>query len=248
MPAFHTHFFIARETLKRFPDPIREKIQPYLPLYFFGAQGADFCFFYPIRSGFSQNLGSYLHRKGGYGAFTVCKAFASQPSLFAYSLGYITHYAADTVFHPYVYHLAGRSPLRHTRIEGAFDAFFKARYPQETETAEFLRPKLSARPKNDLFLLYAAISARVGFPPLDKKAFYRAISLFNAYLPLSSRSLGAKNSALVNALAAKGNLFFERALRRSLAIGAEFCLAVKNKTSLSYEVFGKSYLTDEHCR
>ncbi len=248
MPAPQTHFLIARETLKRFPKNIQDKIRPHLSLYFFGAQGADFCFFYPLTGGFSQNFGSHLHRKGGYGAFSVCKAFATQPSLFAYSLGYITHYATDTVFHPFIYQTVGRSPLRHTRVESAFDAFFKACLPQEEETADFARPKLSSRARNDLFLLYAAISARVGFPPLDKKVFYRAISLFNAYLPLSSRSLRIKNTALVSAIAPKANLFFERAVCRSLSVSAEFCLALKKNTPLSYEVFGKSYLSDKLTR
>ena len=248
MPAPQTHFLIARETLNRFPPNIQDKLQPHLSLYFFGAQGADFCFFYPPTSGFSKNFGSYLHRKGGYGAFGVCKAFSTQPSLFAYSLGYITHYATDTVFHPFIYQTAGRSTFRHRRIESAFDAFFKTHLPQEHETADFACPKLSTREKNDLFLLYAAISARVGFPPLDKKAFYRAVSLFNAYLPLSSRSLRKKNVALVSTLAPKANLFFERAVRRAISVSAEFCNALKKNTPLSYEVFGKSYLSDELTR
>lgn len=244
MPSFLTHYFVAKETLKRFSDNLQNAVRPHLPLYFFGAQGADFCFFYPSVLGISQNLGSYLHRKGGYDAFAVCKAFSEQPSIFAYALGSITHYATDTVFHPFVYEKAGKSPLRHTRIESAFDSFFLNSFSKNEKPPKISLPKLSPCERQDLFLLYASIVARAGFPPLRKRTFFRAVSLFNAYLPPSSHSLRLKNAVWISAVTPKANLLFERAVRRSLAVCQEFAFAVKKNTPLSYEVFGKNYLTD----
>ena len=241
MPASYTHHYVARETLTLLPPAIQTQLQPHLPLYFFGAQGADFCFFYPVLGGFSKNLGSYLHRQGGFPAFNVCKTFSSQPSLFAYALGYITHYAADTVFHPFVYAKAGKSPLRHTRIENAFDCYFKEKDP--AASTQHFRAKLSPSDKKDLFLLYAAISARVGFPPLDQKAFYRAIRLFNAYLPPSSKLFSVKSSALVSTLSDRADELCSSAILRAVIYCLSFCDAIKKKTPLSSEIFGKSYLT-----
>lgn len=241
MPAAYTHHCVALETLALLPPAIQTKLRPHLPLYFFGAQGADFCFFYPILGGFSQNLGSYLHRKGGFAAFKVCKTFSADPPLFAYSLGFITHYAADTIFHPFVYEKAGKSALKHTRIENALDCYFKAKAPNDC--AEYFRAKLSPDDKKDLFLLYAAISVRVGFPPLDQKAFYRAISLFNAYLPPSSKLFSLKSSALISTLSKQAEKLYKSAILRAVSCSLAFCDCLKKKTPLPSEIFGKNYLT-----
>lgn len=241
MPAAYTHYLIAQKTLVLLPPAIRKKIQPRLPLYYFGAQGADFCFFYPILGGFSKNLGSYLHRRGGFSAFTVCKSFSTQTPLLAYSLGYITHYAADTLFHPLIYEKAGKSPLKHTRIENALDAYFKTQ-SDKTQT-QYFRAKLSSADKKELFLLYAAISARVGFPPLDQKAFFRAIRLFNAYLPPASKLFSVRSSSLGLALSEQANVLYAQAIEQGACLCEEFCRAIKEKTPLSREVFAKNYLT-----
>ena len=241
MPAAYTHFCVARETLALLPPAIQAKIQPHLSLYFFGAQGADFCFFYPVLGGFSQNFGSYLHRQGGFAAFNVCKTFSVAPNLFAYSLGFITHYAADTTFHPFVYKKAGKSALKHTRIENAFDCYFKENSPGDR--TQYFRAKLSHEDKKELFLLYASISARVGFPPLDQKGFYRAIRLFNAYLPPSSKLFSVKNSALVASLSQQADTLYRRAIFRAKDSCLAFYDCLKKKTPLPYEIFGKNYLT-----
>ncbi len=243
MPAAYTHHCVARETLSLLPPAIQTKLKPHLPLYFFGAQGADFCFFYPVLGGLSQNFGSYLHRQGGFAAFNVCKTFSVLPPIFAYSLGFITHYAADTVFHPFIYAKAGKSPIRHTRIENALDRYFKAKDPNDL--SKYFRAKLSPEDKKELFLLYAAISARVGFPPLDQKAFYRAIRLFNAYLPPSSKLFSVKSDALVSTLAKNADALYKSAILRAASCSLAFYDAFKKKTPLPSEVFGKNYLTGE---
>ena len=241
MPAAYTHHCVARETLALLPPATQTKLQPHLPLYFFGAQGADFCFFYPLLGGFSQNFGSYLHRQGGFSAFQVCKAFSCEPSLLAYSLGYITHYAADTVFHPFVYEKAGKSALKHTRIENALDRYFKANSPNDP--SEFFRAKLSPKDKKNLFILYATISARVGFPPLDQKAFYRAIRLFNAYLLPSSKLFSVKSSALRSNLSKRADELYATAILMAEDCCLTFCDCLKKKIPLPSEIFGKNYLT-----
>lgn len=227
-----------------------------MPLYFFGAQGADFCFLYPHLGGFSQNLGSLLHRRGSLGAFAVCRAFAAKDAdAYAYSLGYITHYAADVTFHPYVYATAGQSPLRHTRVESALDAFFKRN--AASDYAEYFRKKLTVAEKNELFYLYASIAAKIGFPPLVKRSFFRAISLYN----VSSTALGGENprlqAALINAERREwaypqaperksrdgANELFEKSVRFALQAVISFTSSLKEKTPLQRSVFGKNYLS-----
>ena len=98
MPAAYTHFAVARETFLRLPQPLQNKIRS-PELYFFGAQGADFCFFYRAFRPSEINFGRFLHNKGSYGFFrTLLPCAGRDGALFDYALGYLTHYAADCVF------------------------------------------------------------------------------------------------------------------------------------------------------
>ena len=264
MPASYTHHLIAQQTLARMSAALQRQIAPHLPLYFFGAQGADFCFFYPVfEENNAVNFGSFLHRKGGYDAFAVCKAF-SYPltALFAYSLGYITHYAADVTFHPYVYATAGKSPLRHTRVEGALDNYFKAQFAKPNDyTLRFFHEKLSKAHLDELFLLYTAIAVNARFPPLQKPAFLRAVALFNKYLPRASALLHSKDNAIIDNLINKekrtwtypsapeiirqdsGDELLQKSVDFSIAAVDEFIYATKKRTPLSFATFGKNYLS-----
>lgn len=264
MPAAFTHFLVAKEVLALLPDRISKPLSTDLSLYFFGAQGADFCFFYPLfhRNSPANNFGSFLHKKGGYGAFRTCKTFANHDkNAFAYSLGYITHYAADSVFHPYVYARAGKSPLQHSRIEAALDLYFKNLDKAPAKYSEYFPPKLTQKETNELFLLYASIAANAGFPPLVKHSFLRAISLFNAYLPRSSVFFGKEDperlTAYINeekrlwrypadkkiSSTADAKELFETAVSFACSAVDSFIACAKEKKPLPYTVFGKNYLT-----
>ncbi len=261
MPASYTHYLVAREAFHALPTRLQTIISRNLPLYFFGAQGADFYFFYPAIQPKSKNLGAYLHRAGGFPAFITMKAFSRRENaFFAYSLGYVTHYAADYTLHPYVYAAAGNSPLRHTRIETLLDSHFKKTFAAN-EYNEFIHPKLKRSERDSLFLLYTAIAVNCGFSPPQKNSFSRAISLFNAYLPLSdSLFKNGSRSFRKNVVNQRkqpwkspfsphitqtdgADELLAKALSRASTLMEEFSLAVHGKTPLSKELFGKSFLT-----
>ena len=260
MPSVYTHALVARKTLQSLPRLVTANIKAHLPLYFFGAHGADFCFFYPLPSGYpARNLGSFLHRKGGYNAFRVCKALCNDQAIFAYTLGFITHYAADTVFHPYVYATAGNSPLRHSRIEQAFDLVFKKEYEKDEYAPYFLKMP-TKKGKEDLFFLYTAIAANAKLPPLDKALFLQTFTLFNAYLSRPFSSFDENNAALLSALTNAqnrewthpqksslkshdgGKELFEKSVERSITLIKEFILSLRDKTPLPLS-FAKNYLS-----
>ena len=200
MPSVYTHFLIARRSLSALPPRVQNKITPYLSLYYFGAHGADFCFFYKFLQRKKGNLGSHLHRRGGFITFQTLQAFAAQsPAFFAYAAGYITHYAADAILHPYVYATSGTSFLTHTRLESALDFQYGKKYAQgaREDYKKYFRPKLNKEEKDGLYSLYAEIAKKCNFPPLVKPIFFRAISVFNAYLPLSFTLLTHQRSKLM---------------------------------------------------
>jgi hypothetical protein len=253
MPAHYTHYYIAREALQSLPQKKLEELQPYLPVYFFGAQGADFCFFYQAAKLRKKNLGSYLHRTGGYTAFEVLKTLSVyDPILRAYTLGYVTHYAADVTFHPFVYSVA-KNPLEHSRLENALDRHFltlNIKADGETPSFQHVLPKAVL---DDLFFAYAAITARCGCPPLKKSSFLRAISIFNAYLPISSRLSGttakkASESTQTERVPAlfqcdNAEKLFVNAVAFAEKLFEELLFSIQNNTPLPKDLFGKNYLS-----
>ncbi len=251
MPSVYTHFLVARQSLLALPPQIQNRIKPYLALYYFGAQGADFCFFYKFLQRKKGNLGSHLHRKGGFITFQALQAFAAQsPAIFAYAAGYITHYAADSILHPYVYATAGKSLLTHTRLESALDYQYGKHYAQASreDYKQYFRPQLEKEEKNQLFSLYAEITKNCGFPPLVRPTFFRAISVFNAYLPLSFTLLTHQRSKLLQTAFGKNYEQKTADLLQSICLRArmltdEFLQTIETSSPLPKPLFDKSFLT-----
>ena len=139
MPAFFTHKIIADQVLKRLPTDIFDKITC-APCYFTGAQGADPFFIYRPFKRKGYNLGRTMHRQNVCEFFKNAKDFLSNgnESESSYIYGYLTHYATDTTFHPYVYNLErtlrAELPKRrrkdnlHFLIERDIDSFIFEKY------------------------------------------------------------------------------------------------------------------------
>ena len=251
MPSAYTHFLVARQSLNALPPRIQEKISPHLPLYYFGAQGADFCFFYRPLSKKNTNFGSYLHRAGGIASFEeLHRAAAQSPAVFAYAAGYITHYAADVILHPFVYAVSKQSAWKHTRIESALDFEYGRQYTKlaKADYAQYFRPHLSTLDKDVLFTLYKEIAKACGFPPLVKPAFYRAIFYFNAYLPLSFGMLTHSNKSLMlrvfgKEYPQKTSSLFLSICTRARMLTREFLHTIDTSSPLPKTLFDKNFLT-----
>ena len=128
MPNWYTHQLIAEEA--RNGIPVTRVYD-----YYFGAQGGDFMFFYRFIAMHGVSPGKILHRENVYGNFCAMRDHVvACPQAMDYALGYITHYAADTVFHPYVYFLVDEKGgtsmdrnITHTLAERDLDACFLER-------------------------------------------------------------------------------------------------------------------------
>lgn len=131
MPAHHTHHLIAEQILSVLPENISSRIRS-LPDYYTGAQGGDVYFFTRLTTG-EKNLGQQMHRRSIRTTFErfLINAEKGDDAVCSYVAGYITHYAADTVFHPFVYALCGRirenggrKMAYHQYIESVLDSYF----------------------------------------------------------------------------------------------------------------------------
>ncbi len=139
MPAFFTHKTIADQVLKRLPTEIFDKITS-ATCFYVGAQGADPFFIYQPFKNKGYNLGKTMHRKNVAEFFKNAKNISKTTSQdgISYIYGYITHYAVDITFHPYVYNLErqlrAQLPKRrkkdnlHSLIERDIDSFIFEKY------------------------------------------------------------------------------------------------------------------------
>ena len=202
MPAAYTHFSIAKAVLQRLPKDLQNAVSS-PEMYFFGAQGADFCFFYRAFRPSEINFGRFLHNRGSYGFFhTLLPCAGRDKGLFSYALGYITHYAADCVFHPYVYHLSGKSPVKHSRAEGALDFYFRRKDAEKEDLKRFgkyFNCTVSEKEVSSLYTLYALAAARADRDPLIKSSFVKGIRNYRAYTRFSARMFAKENEGLLNA-------------------------------------------------
>lgn len=141
MPSLYTHQILAEKVMELLPERTRRYVTREGE-YFLGAQGGDVFYLYKMREG-QKNLGKYLHRKNVYMVFCnfLEAARSGDGCVTSYIAGYITHYAGDIVFHPYVYSLLNRLEFedtgnwkgnRHALIESDMDSYFVRKYKDLT--------------------------------------------------------------------------------------------------------------------
>ncbi len=99
MPDYFSHNIAAGKIYERLPNKYKEQITDY-DLYLLGSQGGDLYFFYNgyITFLFADNVGRGLHARKPAELFEAFRG--GDPS---YIAGFATHYAMDSVLHPYVY-------------------------------------------------------------------------------------------------------------------------------------------------
>lgn len=136
MPAEYTHQIIAEKIYEQLPAQLQNKLTN-LPEYFLGAQGGDLFYFMRYLCRSKNNPGKFMHNRSVYAFFCALAAElpTAEPAAVSYIAGYITHYAADTVFHPYVYGLTeqfvaeqGSRCRWHAYIESDIDTYFVQKY------------------------------------------------------------------------------------------------------------------------
>ena len=135
MPAAYIHENIAKNSLEAIqPSPAYIKNNIYA--YELGAQGPDFLFYYNILKfwdkDYSPNeLGNDMHNKRIKAFFRAALVDAKKQgdAAKAWLAGFVTHYAADTTIHPFVYATTdnedgSRNITAHLVLESQFDTWY----------------------------------------------------------------------------------------------------------------------------
>ncbi len=135
MPAAFIHENIAINALKK-ANKTPEYIINNMEAFELGAQGPDILFFYHMLKFWDKNfkpneLGETMHQKNisqfFKSAFKHAKSYGSAAC--AWIAGFITHYAADTTVHPFVYASTNnadgsQNTTKHLLLETQFDTWY----------------------------------------------------------------------------------------------------------------------------
>ena len=133
MPSTITHTFIGLDTIDKLNDKPKRIINDHIDNYKVYCQNADIFYFYHIFllvHNKIQSIGHRFHHKHVYDSFNLLiedNKINKDLELFTLIAGFITHYQADTIIHPYVNYLVKNSPSedsKHFEIETYIDNYF----------------------------------------------------------------------------------------------------------------------------
>ncbi len=276
MPSSITHELIARESEELLPAGAKNAISCAPDYYFLGAQGPDLFFFYRPLLSRKHNFGRFLHTQKVYEWFSALMNLLpaegrARECCLAYALGFCSHLAADTVFHPFVYNFLrenGNPRYRHQRIENDWDVYFLRAltgrtpygYAYSFHGKEIVREKI-------LFPYLQACAKAVG-KELSPRPFRRMMRLFWLYLthfhkkrrPLSTFGLGdlyprerpdpavlggERFSALSLGKGGDADKLFLAATRESATCISAFFDAAMSNAPLPKTLFSRNLLTGE---
>ncbi len=200
MPSSITHQLVAEETKKLLPPEAQTAIDSAPDEYFLGCQGPDVFFFYRIGSRKEYNLGKFLHRYRVFDTFGLFLHALQQDGdgrvprfseeertqAFSYILGFITHYAADSTFHPFVYNYLqakGAVKTEHQQIENDWDVYFlRELRGRETEKFRFAFSAEKLIAHKTTARLYRYLSQNLEREEVKQHNFDNGVKNFSRYL------------------------------------------------------------------
>ncbi len=131
MPSTYAHYVLGRDLLRRYSDDVRSVLRNNLKIYQIGLHGPDILFYYkPLTKNPIRKLGSDLHDrpaceffKNAVSVANSAETEAERNRRLAYALGFVGHFALDSMCHGYVEKKLSVSGVTHTEIEVEFDRY-----------------------------------------------------------------------------------------------------------------------------
>lgn len=176
MSSAYVHKLIAKKAAEG-SERIREAVKRDEALYYLGAQGFDFAFFCPKKNG--QNVGRLLHRKFIYPTFSSLLSFCRKDeSSVPYALGICSHYAADVIFHGYIYPAVKGSKnekIAHAALERAMERYFAAK---NGERPDYSFLKISAASAKKISSALLSLPVKADFSPEEIGSGFKKYRLY----------------------------------------------------------------------
>lgn len=140
MPGLITHLLCSHHVMGQLDESLQQSIKKYPSSYYLGSQGPDIFFYYlpAFLNKETLNLGLLLHKNNTQDYILSLLDYAkklkgeNRDIALSYIMGHITHYALDSVAHPYIYYNSGfkqkgnifksiRHSLYHRKLETKID-------------------------------------------------------------------------------------------------------------------------------
>lgn len=184
MPNALTHKYIADTIYDALDETVKARVAPYKNEYHLGSMGPDVIMGLMFgKDEEKKSAGENLHNDHIFESFfhTAEKLIGSDDdAIYAYYLGFLTHYAADSTIHPYVYdYIDNRMKQKfdpilnsclHTIVETEMDTFV-GHYPLKGKNANTIKAfKWSRRGIKTIkkyFLVTNKNEFRLTFTPFD---------------------------------------------------------------------------------
>lgn len=138
MPSAYAHLCFGGDVLSRLPASAKDAVHKHRKLYDLGTHGPDLFYFYRFWAiHWTDSLGYVYHYGDSKGYFSQIaeslRPCAGEDAV-AYLYGLLSHYALDSLCHPYVKATDEAGQAQHVEIETEFDRFL-------LETDGMLLPK-----------------------------------------------------------------------------------------------------------
>lgn len=148
MPTVYAHWYFGDKCLQQMPENLLNIIHENRDYYNLGVHGPDI-FFYNLFDKKCTSYGSNIH-------FTPARLFfekalytyhrtneKDKDKLFAYILGFLTHFVLDSTCHSYIYRKQEVSNISHNLIETCFEKYLMQKDGRQfnlVDRSEFLKP------------------------------------------------------------------------------------------------------------
>lgn len=118
MPKEISHIYFSEEIKDSLNEEIKKILNQHINLYYYGSTSPDLFYYYLPNKKISKNItvidwGSLIHDDSNnmepiYHLLKIAKKNNNNKNeIFSFISGYLTHVAADTIFHPYIYSITG---------------------------------------------------------------------------------------------------------------------------------------------
>ncbi|MCS7205050.1 MAG: zinc dependent phospholipase C family protein [Leptospiraceae bacterium] len=175
MPKEISHIYFAQQILDILPEEIQETISKHKELYFYGSVAPDIYYYYlPLNKSYQKlakmDIGKKIHDSSNnlqpiHHLLDDLKNYPYElkNKILCFVAGYLTHVAADIVFHPYIYSITGHyfhndskiqnfAQRNHRLFETCMDLFILKKIYKQSIKEFSLHQKLTI-PKKDSVIL-----------------------------------------------------------------------------------------------
>ncbi|MFA5450324.1 MAG: zinc dependent phospholipase C family protein [Clostridia bacterium] len=201
MPNALTHYYISERIFDRLDDNTKRIVANYKKEYALGALGPDIIMGLMLdKEPLKRDAGEKLHNEFVYAGLFAAAEYLYRNNddyaMYAYFLGFLTHYAADTTVHPYVYYYTENLKNKydpklinclHTIVETEMDVYVANHLMQGKKANSFHRFKGGRKRRKLVSKFFLEINKDIFGLILTEKDIKRSMFFFKLMMLICQR-------------------------------------------------------------